>query len=140
MPAMEHDTMDGAYADDGGVGAELMQKHARSSQNESKEILAVYQAVTEVICAENMSVTPVSLFAAVMSSLEAELSSPNVRAIYGYSYFLHTAPVAIVANAVAGDPGTGGPGRWRRPCHEPALSMCAWRRRLPHQSHLAYPL
>lgn len=65
---------------DGGIIAELTSRHANSRQPESQQVLAVLQAVVEVIQSEGMPVTPTTMFAAVMSALEKpeSLSSPQV--------------------------------------------------------------
>jgi hypothetical protein len=55
---------------DGGVTEEVSRRHGNSSQPESQQIMAVLNAVKEVILAENLSVTPTALFAATMSALE----------------------------------------------------------------------
>lgn len=56
----------------GGVVAELQARHSRSRQPESMQVVAVLQAVLEVVAAEGLTPTPTTLFAAVMSALERE--------------------------------------------------------------------
>ncbi|PNH02025.1 Ribosomal RNA-processing protein 12 [Tetrabaena socialis] len=55
---------------DGGVAAELSQRHGRSAQPESQQVMAVLRAVTDVIRSEGLPLSPTSYFAAVMSALE----------------------------------------------------------------------
>jgi ribosomal RNA-processing protein 12 len=57
-------------AADGGIVAELQSRHGHSAQPESQQVLAVLQAVLEVIGAQGMPATPTSIFAALMSALE----------------------------------------------------------------------
>ena len=52
------------------VHAEVFARHGTSVQPESLQLKAILQAVTEVIQAEGMEVTPLTLFAATMSALE----------------------------------------------------------------------
>ena len=61
---------------DDGVVAELRARHGRSTQPESGAVLAVLQAVLDVLAAEGMAPSPTAIFAACMSSLE---SSPDTR-------------------------------------------------------------
>lgn len=56
--------------DDGGVAAEVMHRYGRSGQPESQQVVAVLRAVTDVIKAEGLALSPTSYFAAVMSALE----------------------------------------------------------------------
>lgn len=65
---------------DGGISSEILGRHGHSAQPESQQIVAVFHAVVEVIASEGMTVSPVSLFAAVMSSLDRPETqgSPNV--------------------------------------------------------------
>ncbi|KIY94702.1 hypothetical protein MNEG_13261 [Monoraphidium neglectum] len=65
-----------------GVVAELRARHGHSAQPESQQVLAVLQAVLDVVAAEGMQPSPTALFAAVMSALEREdtRSSPQVLA------------------------------------------------------------
>lgn len=72
-------------ADDGGVGAEIMARHGHSAQPESQQVIAVLQAVEEVIHAQSLQVTPTSYFAAIMSALEKEdtVKSQDVRRAAG---------------------------------------------------------
>ena len=62
--------------DPGGVVAELRARHGRSTQPESSAVMAVLQAVLDVLAAEAMAPSPTAIFAACMSSLE---SSPDTR-------------------------------------------------------------
>ncbi|KAG2487102.1 hypothetical protein HYH03_014215 [Edaphochlamys debaryana] len=55
---------------DGGVAAEVMQRYGRSAQPESQQVLTVFRAVTDVIRAEGLPLSPTSYFAATMSALE----------------------------------------------------------------------
>ncbi|MEW5303887.1 MAG: hypothetical protein WDW36_006539 [Sanguina aurantia] len=55
---------------DGGITQELIQRHGRSPQPESRQLVAVLQAVTDVILAEGLSLTPAALFAATMAALD----------------------------------------------------------------------
>ena len=55
---------------DGGVVGEVYGRHGHSAQPESQQVLAVMQAVLDVIRAESMPVTPTTMFAAIMSALE----------------------------------------------------------------------
>lgn len=62
---------------DEGVVAELRARHGHSQQPESQQVIAVLQAVVEVVTAEGMNPSePTTLFAAVMSALER----PDTRA------------------------------------------------------------
>jgi len=66
---------------EGSVVAELRARHGHSKQPESLQVLAVLQAVVEVVTAEGMNAgDPTTLFAACMSSLERPdtRSSPQV--------------------------------------------------------------
>ncbi|EFJ51860.1 hypothetical protein VOLCADRAFT_87463 [Volvox carteri f. nagariensis] len=60
------------YGDDadGGVAAEVTQRYGRSAQPESQQVVAVLQAVTDVIRNEGLPLSPTSYFAAIMSALE----------------------------------------------------------------------
>ena len=71
--------MDATISD---VHAEIKARHGHSMQPESLQLKAILQAVTEVIQAQGMEVTPLTLFAATMSALEKpeSLASPQVRA------------------------------------------------------------
>jgi hypothetical protein len=51
---------------------EILAKHARSPQPESRKLCAILQAVVEVLQMQGLQPTPTSLFAAIMSSLETE--------------------------------------------------------------------
>jgi hypothetical protein len=67
----------------GGVVAELRARHGRSMQPESLQVMAVLQAVVEVVTAEGLNpADPTTLFAACMSSLERPdtRGSPQVGA------------------------------------------------------------
>jgi hypothetical protein len=66
---------------DGGIVSELQSRHGHSAQPESQQVLAVLQAVLEVISAQGMSTTPTTMFAALMSALERPdaQESPVVR-------------------------------------------------------------
>jgi len=55
---------------DGGIVSELQSRHGHSAQPESQQVLAVLQAVLEVIAAQEMQATPTTIFAALMSALE----------------------------------------------------------------------
>lgn len=55
--------------DDGGLVAEIMGRHGRSIQPESKQICLILNAVLEVIKAEGLQPTPTALFAALLASL-----------------------------------------------------------------------
>lgn len=55
---------------DGGIAAEIQTRHGHSGQPESRQVLAVLQAVLEVIKAEGMAATPTTIFAALMSALD----------------------------------------------------------------------
>lgn len=83
---IEHDfqtlSMDSSSAD-GGIVAEIRGRHGHSAQPESQQVLAVLQAVLEVIAAESMSATPTTIFAALMSALERPdaQSSPAVSTV-----------------------------------------------------------
>jgi hypothetical protein len=72
-------SMDASSAD-GGIVAEIRSRHGHSAQPESQQVLAVLQAVLEVIAAEGMTATPTTIFAALMSALERPdaQSSPAV--------------------------------------------------------------
>jgi hypothetical protein len=80
---IEHDfqslSMDTSSAD-GGIVAEIRGRHGHSAQPESQQVLAVLQAVLEVIAAEGMTASPTTIFAALMSALERPdaQSSPAV--------------------------------------------------------------
>jgi ribosomal RNA-processing protein 12 len=60
--------MDGSS--DGGIISEVKSRHGHSAQPESQQVMAVLQAVLEVIQAEGMSATPTTIFAALMSALD----------------------------------------------------------------------
>eukprot|EP00775_Hariotina_reticulata_P011429 gene11429-11575_t len=62
--------MDGAS--DGGIIVEVRSRHGHSAQPESQQVIAVLQAVLEVIQAEGMSTTPTTIFAALMSALDRQ--------------------------------------------------------------------
>lgn len=66
---------------DGGIVTEIKSRHGHSAQPESQQVLAVLQAVLEVIGAEGMAATPTTIFAALMSALDRQdaQSSPVVR-------------------------------------------------------------
>lgn len=69
--------------DEGGILTELRARHGHSRQPESQQVLAVLQAVVEVVTAEGMNPSdPTTLFAAVMSALERPdtRTSPQVLA------------------------------------------------------------
>eukprot|EP00878_Enallax_costatus_P036532 GHUV01041032.1.p1 GENE.GHUV01041032.1~~GHUV01041032.1.p1 ORF type:complete len:246 (+),score=51.10 GHUV01041032.1:709-1446(+) len=55
---------------DGGIVTEIQSRHGHSAQPESQQVLAVLQAVLEVINAEGMAATPTTIFAALMSALD----------------------------------------------------------------------
>mmetsp|Transcript_19672 Transcript_19672/g.54892 ORF Transcript_19672/g.54892 Transcript_19672/m.54892 type:complete len:1497 (+) Transcript_19672:183-4673(+) len=55
---------------DGGITEEVMAKHGHSNQPESQQLVAVLAALTEVIHAQSLPLTPTSFFAATMSALE----------------------------------------------------------------------
>lgn len=55
---------------DGGVAAEVAMRFGRSGQPDSQQVVAVLKAVTDVIRAEGLPVSPTSYFAAIMSALE----------------------------------------------------------------------
>jgi ribosomal RNA-processing protein 12 len=76
--------MDASISD---VHAEIKARHGHSAQPESLQLKAILQAVTEVIQAQGMEVTPLTLFAATMSALEKpeSLASPQVGAESGQS-------------------------------------------------------
>lgn len=59
-----------AVTTDGGITQELLQRHGRSPQPESRQLVAVLQAVTDVILAEGLALTPAALFAATMAALD----------------------------------------------------------------------
>lgn len=59
-----------------GVVLELRSRHGHSAQPESQQVMAVLQAVLDVLSAEGMKPSPTAIFAACMSSLE---SSPETR-------------------------------------------------------------
>jgi hypothetical protein len=75
-------SMDTSSAD-GGIVAEIRGRHGHSAQPESQQVLAVLQAVLEVIAAEGMTATPTTIFAALMSALERPdaQSSPAVSTV-----------------------------------------------------------
>ena len=64
------------------LAAQILARHSRSSQPESKQICVVLGAVTEVLKDEGYSPTPTAYFAAIMSLLEKPETkqSPQVRA------------------------------------------------------------
>lgn len=64
-----------------GLVAEILAKHGQSAAPESRQIVAVLQAVSEVIRAEGLPVSPTSLFAAIMAALDKPetRSSEEVR-------------------------------------------------------------
>lgn len=66
---------------DGGISAEVTSRYGNSAAPDSKQVIAVLQAVTDIIKAEGLPVTPTSLFAATMSALENPdaQASPEVR-------------------------------------------------------------
>ncbi|KAG2424708.1 hypothetical protein HXX76_014284 [Chlamydomonas incerta] len=55
---------------DGGVAAEVAMRFGRSGQPDSQQVVAVLKAITDVIRAEGLPVSPTSYFAAIMSALE----------------------------------------------------------------------
>lgn len=55
---------------DGGIVAEINSRHGRSAQPQSKQVVAVLQAVLEVLQAEGMPRTPTTMFAATMSAMD----------------------------------------------------------------------
>eukprot|EP00798_Chlamydomonas_sp_ICE-L_P031076 gene31076-6203_t len=55
---------------DGGVVQEILAKHGNSAQPESRQVVAILQATSEVIKVNGMQVSPISIFAASMSALE----------------------------------------------------------------------
>lgn len=55
---------------DGGIVSELQSRHGHSAQPESQQVLAVLQAVLDVMSAQGMSATPTTMFAALMLALE----------------------------------------------------------------------
>ena len=66
------------------LAAQILARHSRSSQPESKQICVVLGAVTEVLKDEGYSPTPTAYFAAIMSLLEKPETkeSPQVRALH----------------------------------------------------------
>jgi ribosomal RNA-processing protein 12 len=74
---------EGAHTHDGGVVGEVYGRHGHSAQPESQQVLAVMQAVLDVIRAESMPVTPTTMFAAIMSALEKPeaQAAPQVRVV-----------------------------------------------------------
>lgn len=70
---------------DGGIENEIMSRHGHSAQPESQQLVAVLQALQEVIAAEGLPATPTSYFAAAMSALEKPetRSSAQVRRSQG---------------------------------------------------------
>lgn len=61
----------------------LRARHANSKQPESQAIVAVLSAIVDVINSQKLQPTPVSIFAAVVSSLSTggPQSDPQVRCI-----------------------------------------------------------
>lgn len=84
-------------SEDGGVVSELQSRHGHSAQPESQQVLAVLQAVLEVISAQSMSATPTTIFAALMSALER----PDAHASPVVSCLWSAAPAAAHATAAA---------------------------------------
>lgn len=60
---------------------QLRARHATSKQPESQAIVAVLSAIVDVIASQKLQPTPVSVFAAVVSSLSSggAQSDPQVR-------------------------------------------------------------
>lgn len=55
---------------DGGIIAEISSRHGHSAQPQSKQVVAVLQAVLDVLQAEGMPRTPTTMFAATMSAMD----------------------------------------------------------------------
>jgi hypothetical protein len=72
-------------ANDGGVTDEVSRRHGHSSQPESQQIMAVLNAVKEMIVAENLAVTPTALFAATMSALEKPDTQQSAQVRSGWT-------------------------------------------------------
>ena len=64
---------------DGGVVDELSSRHGSSAQPQSKQVMAVLQAVLDVLQAEGMPCTPTTMFAAVMSALDKEETQASAQ-------------------------------------------------------------
>lgn len=64
-PALEDEKYE-----DVGLAAEIFTRHKNSTQPHSQQLVAILQAVLEVLKAEGLQPTPTALFAALMSSLE----------------------------------------------------------------------
>lgn len=76
----------GTNATEGGsLVAEITSRHGKSTQPESKQMMAVLRALIDVIKAEGLPVSPASLFAACMSAMQRieTLESPQVGAEVG---------------------------------------------------------
>ena len=65
---------------DGGIVAEVTKYHGHSTQPESQQVMAVLQAMVEVIRGEGWQVSPTALFAATMTAMDRPdtLLSPQV--------------------------------------------------------------
>jgi hypothetical protein len=129
-------SMDTSSAD-GGIVAEIRGRHGHSAQPESQQVLAVLQAVLEVIAAEGMTATPTTIFAALMSALERPdaQSSPAVSTVgccqlYSSSIQQETlqqhAQSAVVCRLTSSLCPTDCPGNVyaARDCSEPRAKWC----------------
>lgn len=57
-----------------GVVQEVYARHGRSAQPESRQVIAILQAVLEVLKAEGLPPTPTALFAALMSRWDGHIA------------------------------------------------------------------
>lgn len=73
-----------SISEDVDLAAQILARHGRSSQPESKQICVVLGAVSEVLRDEGYNPTPTAYFAAIMSLLEKPETqqSPQVRALH----------------------------------------------------------
>ncbi len=65
---------------DGGIFDEVSGRHGQSQQPESKQLMAVLNALRDVISAEGLTLSPTSYFAAAMSALEKPETKSSAQA------------------------------------------------------------
>lgn len=70
-------------AEASGIVAEIIQRHHASQGPDSRALVSVVEAIRDVIQAQGMTVTPVSLFAAATASLTTATSDADMQASAG---------------------------------------------------------
>jgi hypothetical protein len=82
---------------------QLRARHATSKQPESQAILAVLSAVVDVISSQQLQPTPVSVFAAVVSSLSTggSQNDPQARTVSRQAVVVEMLPNSLHLHALS---------------------------------------